>query len=355
MNNNSGGLTCVVTCWLISLLGGVLAAALLMMLAGFSFIAATFFGLLVLVLGGVFLSWAFCKGLPGPNEMSVDSTASGVDARVERPVTSRPTAASAKASQASGAAADVAPAAAVAAPVVATAAGAADIQPSAKLAGEDELAGRKGEWKYDGSGSSAGAGDDAAAAAAAAKAKADADAADAKAKADAAAAKAKADAAARDAAAKAEADAAKARADAQAKADADAARAAAAAKAEADAKAQAAASDSVDYDGDGVKEGVNEGTRPEALDGPRGGKADDLKQIKGVGPKMEKLCNSLGFYHFDQIAGWSLDEVAWVDANLEGFKGRVTRDTWVEQARILAAGGETAFSKKVEKGGVYDK
>ena len=76
--------------------------------------------------------------------------------------------------------------------------------------------------------------------------------------------------------------------------------------------------------------------------------------VKGVGPKMEKLCNSLGFYHFDQIASWTPDEVAWVDANLEGFKGRVTRDTWVEQAKLLAAGGETEFSKKVEKGGVYD-
>jgi len=111
--------------------------------------------------------------------------------------------------------------------------------------------------------------------------------------------------------------------------------------------------DLTDYDGDGVSEGAGEGTRPAALDGPRGGKADNLKEIKGVGPKMEKLCNSLGFYHFDQIAAWKPDEVAWVDANLEGFKGRVTRDTWVAQAKILAAGGETEFSKKVEKGGVY--
>lgn len=108
-----------------------------------------------------------------------------------------------------------------------------------------------------------------------------------------------------------------------------------------------------DYDGDGVVEGENEGTRPAALDGPRDGKADDLKKIKGVGPKMEKLCNSLGFYHFDQIASWTPDEVAWVDANLEGFKGRVTRDTWVDQAKLLAAGGETAFSKKVDEGDVY--
>ncbi len=98
---------------------------------------------------------------------------------------------------------------------------------------------------------------------------------------------------------------------------------------------------------------TGEGTRPEALDGPRGGTADDLKRIKGIGPKLEKLCNSLGFYHFDQIAAWSDEEVAWVDQNLEGFKGRVSRDKWVEQARLLAAGGETDFSKKVDDGDVY--
>ncbi|SLN15375.1 30S ribosomal protein S2 [Roseovarius gaetbuli] len=96
------------------------------------------------------------------------------------------------------------------------------------------------------------------------------------------------------------------------------------------------------------------GTRPEALSAPKGGKADDLKQIKGVGPKLEILCNELGFFHFDQIAGWGADEVTWVDQNLKGFKGRVSRDNWVEQAKVLAAGGETEFSKRVAKGGVYE-
>ena len=45
--------------------------------------------------------------------------------------------------------------------------------------------------------------------------------------------------------------------------------------------------------------------------------ADDLKMIKGVGPKLEKLLNTLGFYHFDQIAKWSAEELSWVDDNLE--------------------------------------
>lgn len=76
--------------------------------------------------------------------------------------------------------------------------------------------------------------------------------------------------------------------------------------------------------------------KPAALSQPRDGLADDLTRIKGVGRKMEKLCNDLGFWHFDQIASWTADEIAWVDDNLEGFKGRVTRDNWVDQARALA-------------------
>jgi len=96
------------------------------------------------------------------------------------------------------------------------------------------------------------------------------------------------------------------------------------------------------------------GVKPAALDAPREGGADDLKEIRGIGPKLEKLCHALGFYHFDQIANWTADEIAWVDANLEGFKGRVTRDDWVAQARVLADGGTTAFASKVKKGDVYE-
>jgi predicted flap endonuclease-1-like 5' DNA nuclease len=98
---------------------------------------------------------------------------------------------------------------------------------------------------------------------------------------------------------------------------------------------------------------AGEGVKPATLEGPRGDTADDLKKIKGVGPKLEQLLHGMGFYHFDQIANWSSEEVAWVDQNLEGFKGRVTRDDWVAQAKLLASGGETDFSRKVGDGDVY--
>lgn len=91
-------------------------------------------------------------------------------------------------------------------------------------------------------------------------------------------------------------------------------------------------------------------TRPVGLEAARGGMADDLKQIKGVGPVLENLLHSLGYFHFDQVAAWTAAEVAWVDDNLEGFKGRVTRDEWVPQARLLAAGGSTEHSRRVANG-----
>ncbi|MCL4187342.1 MAG: NADH-quinone oxidoreductase subunit NuoE [Rhodobacteraceae bacterium] len=79
--------------------------------------------------------------------------------------------------------------------------------------------------------------------------------------------------------------------------------------------------------------------RPVALAAARPGGPDDLTAIRGVGPKLSALLHSLGFFHFDQIAAWTPTEIAWVDEHLEGFKGRVSRDGWVEQARALAAAG----------------
>jgi NADH-quinone oxidoreductase subunit E len=62
----------------------------------------------------------------------------------------------------------------------------------------------------------------------------------------------------------------------------------------------------------------------------------------------------MGIYHLDQIASWGPAEIAWMDENLEDFRGRVSRDDWVGQARLLAGGGETEFSRRVDDGEVYD-
>ncbi|WP_299023795.1 NADH-quinone oxidoreductase subunit E [uncultured Sulfitobacter sp.] len=104
-----------------------------------------------------------------------------------------------------------------------------------------------------------------------------------------------------------------------------------------------------------AKEAVaGKGKKPRTMSAPRKSGADDLKLIKGIGPKLEKTVNSLGFFHFDQIAKWGQDELAWVDQNLEGFKGRASRDNWVEQAGKLARGEATEFSAKASKDGRYD-
>ena len=97
---------------------------------------------------------------------------------------------------------------------------------------------------------------------------------------------------------------------------------------------------------EGTPSGREVGTKPAMLASARDGSPDALTRIRGVGPKLEVLLHSLGVYHYDQVAAWSPAEVAWVDENLQGFKGRVTRDGWLEQARILADGGETEFSKR---------
>ncbi len=291
MSDTGGKISCTLGCWLVALLGGILTMALLMVLGGWTFMQGLFAGLVVFLIAGLLLNWVLCKPLPAANSATHQS-AHASSAATTTAAAATAGAAAASAASASDSAAKPIPAAEPE-PIKAaeSAPSGPTIKPSQALAGEAELAERKGSWKYEGDGGKA-------AKPAAKKAK-----------------KPKA----------------------------------------APAKTSAPAKDTTpDYDNDGVLEGENEGSKPVTLDGPRDGNADNLKEIKGIGPKLEKLCNSMGFYHFDQIAAWTPDEVAWVNANLEGFKGRVSRDKWVEQAGILASGGETEFSKRVEGGGVYD-
>jgi len=74
--------------------------------------------------------------------------------------------------------------------------------------------------------------------------------------------------------------------------------------------------------------------------------ADDLKRIKGVGPKLEKLLNSLGVTSYSQIAAWDDDEIERIDAQLGIFAGRIRRDDWPAQAGYLAAGDMAGFEQR---------
>ncbi|WP_285673508.1 hypothetical protein [Paralimibaculum aggregatum] len=75
--------------------------------------------------------------------------------------------------------------------------------------------------------------------------------------------------------------------------------------------------------------------RPETLYDAAPAVVDDLKQLKGVGPSLESKLNAMGIYRFEQIAGFSEENLIWVDDQLTSFKGRCFRDDWVGQARSL--------------------
>ena len=76
------------------------------------------------------------------------------------------------------------------------------------------------------------------------------------------------------------------------------------------------------------------------------GDPDNLMDVKGIGPALNKLLVSLGVTRFDQIAAWTSEHVAIVDGHLGAFKGRIERDSWVVQARLLADGAVEEFERR---------
>jgi predicted flap endonuclease-1-like 5' DNA nuclease len=76
------------------------------------------------------------------------------------------------------------------------------------------------------------------------------------------------------------------------------------------------------------------------------GDPDNLMDVKGIGPALNTLLNSLGVTRFDQIAAWGADDIGKVDGHLGAFKGRIDRDNWVEQAKLLASGARDEFERR---------
>ena len=72
---------------------------------------------------------------------------------------------------------------------------------------------------------------------------------------------------------------------------------------------------------------------PKTLEALINGEADNLCKIKGIGTVIEGNLNNLGIFHFEQIASWSEEEIAWVDSHLS-FSGRIIREDWVGQAKF---------------------
>jgi predicted flap endonuclease-1-like 5' DNA nuclease len=79
--------------------------------------------------------------------------------------------------------------------------------------------------------------------------------------------------------------------------------------------------------------------------------AQDLKRIRGIGVLIERRLNAMQIVSYEQIANWTAEDIERVSRTLD-FKGRIERENWVEQARILASGGATEFSRRVDRGDV---
>ncbi|MBN9271510.1 MAG: ATP-binding cassette domain-containing protein [Mesorhizobium sp.] len=89
------------------------------------------------------------------------------------------------------------------------------------------------------------------------------------------------------------------------------------------------------------------------LAAPRGGREDDLLVIKGIGPVNKKKLNEHGIFHFDQVAAWKKADIEAVEAYL-AFDGRIAREDWIGQAKVLAreaAKAGTAKSTPSKRGG----
>lgn len=279
MAESDNSMSCTAKSWAMAILGGLVIGIVVWVVSTWGFAASATLAIVIALVVGLFLSLVACSdgaksggaAVPGPGAAATAAPTAAASAVTpmahETPHTDgaadQPTA-KADAGTDKGSDGSV-------------------VKPSAPLAGQAELAARKGSWKYDKDGGEIPAKD--------APAKK--------------AAPAKAAAAASPAASEPAPDKAK--------------------------RAPVA--------GDG---------KPELMDKPRPEGADDLKLIGGVGPKLEQTLNELGIWHFSQVAGWRKKEIEWVDSRLR-FKGRIERDDWMSQAKILAKGGETEFSKKKKK------
>ena len=135
-------------------------------------------------------------------------------------------------------------------------------------------------------------------------------------------------------------------------------------------EADAPLAESVDGDVDGAEPSDSiSGSRSEAVLGLRSvrsealrgsgsgfgtpvtGDVDDLKRIRGIGVLIEKKLHSLGVISYEQVANWTGEDIDRISQLLD-FKGRIERENWIEQARILASGGQTEFSRRVDRGEV---
>ncbi len=333
---------CKKTCWMIGAAAGLVVAAWLLLVAHLGFLGAVFLGLMTFGLFGGFLNWAFC----GPD--MAQGTGQGDQPAANDTVSSAPVSSASVAP----AVAPEAPAVAVPAAVPATAtpaaaAPAAAVMSSAPVAEPKAEAPKAAEPKAEAPKAAAPKAD--AKKAAPAKAKA----APAKSKAAEPAVAPATKAAPKPKAAKAVAAPAEKTAPVKAAAKPAASKAAVAKAAAPKAAPKAAAKPAAkpaaaNAEAAPVATDIGAGKKPKGLKAARRGKPDDLKLIEGIGAKLEERLNEWGVFHFDQIAAWGDQEVAYADNNVPRFKGRASRDKWVAQAKLIVSEGVDAFLERAK-------
>ena len=100
----------------------------------------------------------------------------------------------------------------------------------------------------------------------------------------------------------------------------------------------------------GVGEAVAAAAAPVPVDLPdQDERDDDLTRIKGLGPKLAEQLRALGVTRFAQIAAWDDAEIDGIDAQLGRFQGRIRRDDWPAQARLLAADDTSGYEARFGK------
>ncbi|WP_010160947.1 helix-hairpin-helix domain-containing protein [Sphingomonas sp. PAMC 26617] len=77
--------------------------------------------------------------------------------------------------------------------------------------------------------------------------------------------------------------------------------------------------------------------------------ASTLTQIKGLGPKLAATLAEQGITRVEQIAALTPSDAETLDAKLGAFRGRMTRDRWIEQARLLSAGDRAGYEAQFGK------
>jgi predicted flap endonuclease-1-like 5' DNA nuclease len=93
-----------------------------------------------------------------------------------------------------------------------------------------------------------------------------------------------------------------------------------------------------ELESDGGADGQSDAAQPGFLLESRPDDCDDLQRIRGIGTALEKALNELGIYRLRQIAALNDADIKWLDGSLKGFKGRIIRDAWIDQADELSFG-----------------